>query len=102
MRPEPRLTPDAKADALHAVEHYNAQRPALGFEFLDELEHVTSAIREAPLMFPLVDPPIRRALLRRFPYGVFYAPGASDGSDVVVAIVDLRQDPEVIRRAYAR
>jgi hypothetical protein len=69
MRPEPALTPDAHADVLQAVEYYNGQRPNLGYDFLDEFERMTSLIREAPLLSTLVDPPIRRALLRRFPYG---------------------------------
>jgi toxin ParE1/3/4 len=102
MRPEPRFTPDAHADVAYAVDHYNAQRPNLGYDFLDELERFTGLIRENPLLFTLVDPPIRRALLRRFPYGAFYVPGASENPDVVVAVVDLRQDPDVIRLAYQR
>ena len=74
----------------------------LGFEFLDEFEATTSLIREAPLLFTEVDPPIRRALVRRFPYGVFYLPGSDGEADTVVAVVDLRRDPEVIRHAYRR
>ena len=74
----------------------------LGFEFLDEFEETTSLIREAPLVFTEVDPPVRRALVRRFPYGVFYVPGSDNDADVIVAVVDLRRDPEVIRQAYRR
>jgi hypothetical protein len=59
-------------------------------------------IREAPLLSTLVDPPVRRALLRRFPYGVFFVAGLATTSDVILAVVDLRQDPDVIRRAYQR
>ena len=89
-------------DVLQAVEYYNAQSPNLGFEFLDELEDTTSIVRETPLIFTLVDPPVRRAIVRRFPYGVFYVPGTDDNPDVVLAVVDLRQDPEVVRKAYLR
>jgi hypothetical protein len=102
MRPEPALTPDAHADVLHAAEHYEAQRENLGLDFLDEFERTTSTIREAPLLSTLVDPPVRRALLRRFPYGVFFVAGSGDTPDVILAVVDLRQDPDVIRRAYQR
>jgi len=89
-------------DVLQAVEHYNAQPPLLGFEFLDEFEHTTKLIRENPLLSTLVDPPIRRALVYRFPYGVFFVAGEFDEPDVVVAVIDLRQDPDVIRQAYSR
>jgi hypothetical protein len=67
MRPEPALTPEAHADLLKAVDDYNTQSPGLGFDFLDEFEDSISLIREAPLLFTLVDAPIRRALVHRFP-----------------------------------
>ena len=102
MRPEPALTPDAHADVLQAVDYYNAQRFGLGFEFLDEMDRTTSQIREAPLLSTLVDPPTRRSLLHRFPYGVFFVAGSETEADVVVAVLDLRQEPEVIRQAYSR
>ena len=102
MRPEPAFTLDAHADVLQAVDYYNGQRPSLGFDFLDEVERTTSAIREAPLLSTLVDPPIRRALLHRFPYGIFFVAGGPTEADVIVAVLDLRQDPEVIRQAYRR
>ena len=101
-RPRPALTPAAHADVLDAARHYNAQAPLLGFEFLDEFEQTTSLIHEAPLLFTIVDSPIRRALIHRFPYGVFYLPGSDTDPDVIVAVVELHQDPEVIRQAYRR
>jgi hypothetical protein len=69
---------------------------------LDEFERTTSRIQEAPLLSTLVDPPIRRVLLNRFPYGVFFVAGSQVQPDVIVAVLDLRQDPEVIRQAYRR
>jgi len=88
MRPEPALTREAHADVLQATDYYNAQSLGLGFDFLDEFEDTVSLIREAPLLFTLVDAPIRRALFHRFPYGVFYVSGADDTPDIIVAVVD--------------
>ena len=85
-----------------AFAYYNEQRAELGYQFLDEVEHAIVLIRETPLLFTLVDDPIRRVLLRRFPFGVFYLPGADDESDTIVAVVDLRQDPQTVQRAYLR
>ena len=50
--------------------------------------------------FPEIAPPIheahRRLLVHGFPYGVFYT---IEGRRIIVAaIMDLRQDPEIIRR----
>jgi hypothetical protein len=102
MRPEPILTPDAHADVLYAVEQYASTQSSLGRAFLAEFERTTSLIREAPLLSTVVEPPVRRSLLRRFPYGVFFVAGSLDVPDVIIAVLDLRQDPEVVRRALVR
>jgi hypothetical protein len=102
MRPDPKLTPTASADVAVAVARYDGLRPALGAAFLTELERVMSQIREATASSTLVDPPIRRALLKEFPFGVFFVEGTASESDVVLAVLDLRQDPEVVRGMYQR
>ena len=71
MRPEPRITPEAQGDVLEAAVYYNSQRSLLGDSFIEEVERAISQIRETPMLFPVVDDPIRRILVRRFPYGVF-------------------------------
>ncbi len=50
--------------------------------------------------FPEISPPIheahRRLLVHGFPYGIFYT---LEGRRIIVAaVMDLRQDPEIIRR----
>jgi hypothetical protein len=40
--------------------------------------------------------------MERFPFGVFYVAGTAEEADVILAVIDLRQDPEVIRQAYKR
>jgi hypothetical protein len=97
-RAEPKFTIGAAADVARAAEYYNAQRSSLGYEFLEEVERITAHIRESPLLSTLVDPPIRRVLLRRFPCGIFYVAGVSEEPDVVVAVMDLRQHPDLIRK----
>ena len=43
---------------------------------------------------------VRRQVMQRFPYGVFYE--AHPTRILVAAILDLRQDPEKIRRRLRR
>jgi toxin ParE1/3/4 len=102
MRPDLKLTPTASADVAVAVARYDGLRPALGAQFFAELERVMNQIRESTAASTLVDPPIRRALLKEFPFGVFFVEGAAGEADVVLAVLDLRQDPDVIRGAYQR
>ena len=66
------LTPEAEFDLDEAHAWYSAQRPALGGQFLRAVDRCLTAIRRHPEAYPLVDRKMRRALLRRFPYGVFF------------------------------
>lgn len=91
----PRLTvrPEAELDALDAGSWYEAERAGLGMEFLAELRATLSQIEEGPQRFPVVFREVRRAILCRFPFGVFFVVEAE--SAVVLAITHLRRHPSV-------
>ena len=74
-----------------AYEWYQEQRPGLGVEFLEALDVQFQAIIQSPQLYAQTDRGVRRALLRRFPYGVFYA---SKGEIIsVLAIVRTSRSP---------
>ncbi|MBI4491113.1 MAG: type II toxin-antitoxin system RelE/ParE family toxin [Deltaproteobacteria bacterium] len=52
---------------------YEKEQPGLGLEFLDELRATYNRIIEGPLKYQHLRSGIRRALLRRFPYAVYFA-----------------------------
>ena len=54
-------------------EWYELQSPGLGDEFIAAMELQLKRLEQAPLLYAEVIPRVRRALLPRFPYGVFYA-----------------------------
>jgi hypothetical protein len=59
---------------------------------------VLGRIREMPLQFPEVGQGVRRALLRRFPYGVYFREGpgqVSFGVEVNEALAKEESPPEV-------
>jgi plasmid stabilization system protein ParE len=64
--------PEAEADLEDAAVWYESQRTGLGHSFLDEVESLTRTLAEQPLAFPLLYRNTRRALLRRFPFALFY------------------------------
>ena len=66
------FTEAARADVLEAFDWYEARQDGLGQRFTDELDALAGRIGRSPLQFPLVHGPVRRGLLRRFPYGVFF------------------------------
>ena len=56
-----------------AQEWYELQNPGLGEEFIAAMELQLKRLEQAPLLYVEVIPNVRRALLPRFPYGLFYA-----------------------------
>lgn len=56
-----------------AYEWYDEQVPGLGQAFLAELETQLEIIVQSPQHYAEIQRGIRRTLLSRFPYGVFYA-----------------------------
>jgi plasmid stabilization system protein ParE len=94
----PVLRPAAAADVEEAWLWYEAQREGLGDEFLQVVQDALESIAAFPESAPLVQRDIRRHLLRRFPYGLFYR--LIQGQVVVVACFHARRSPRVWRSRY--
>lgn len=62
----------ARIEVIETAAYYARQRPELGAEFLAELTSAIDAILAAPMSFEQVKPGVRRFLLERFPYGIYY------------------------------
>ena len=71
---------------------YEDQRPGLGGDFLLCVEAVLDAIGENPLRFPTTHKRIKRALVRRFPYAIFYI--IDDESISVLACFHCKRKPK--------
>ncbi|KAB2882708.1 MAG: hypothetical protein F9K40_23345 [Kofleriaceae bacterium] len=61
-----------------------------GNSFLDELESVLDAIQAMPHRFPIVHGTIHRALLRRYPFAVFFRIRPNTSHVVVLAVFPQR------------
>lgn len=85
------LRPESEQDLADAAVWYEEQREGLGNQFLDEVLSVFSVISETPLMFPIVHRNIRRALIHRYPFGVYYR--VESNEIVVVAVMHGSRDP---------
>lgn len=62
----------AQQDIAEACQWYEARQPTLGIAFLDEIGNVEQLIGANPELFTAVRGEVRRAILHRFPYAVFY------------------------------
>jgi plasmid stabilization system protein ParE len=92
------LLPKARAEALEAYHWYEEQRAGLGDAFRDELDEAIERIGRTPLASQTVHKDLRRVLLDRFPYGVFYR--VLPGRIAVVGVIHGRRSPrEWMRRA---
>lgn len=56
-----------------AQEWYETQSPGLGDEFIAAMELQLKRLEQTPFFYAEAIPGVRRTLLPRFPYGLFYA-----------------------------
>ena len=82
----------AAVDEFHAaVAWYEQQRPGLGIEFAAACRSALALIRDRPRVFRLVHGEVRRVVLRRFPYAIFYR--SREAELLVLAVMHERRDP---------
>jgi plasmid stabilization system protein ParE len=93
---ELRFEEEAQQDALEAFGWYEAERPGLGFAFLDAVNAAVERIGHEPLAFALVYRDLRRVLVQRFPYAIYYRVFPRQVS--VVAVLHGRRHPRVRQR----
>jgi plasmid stabilization system protein ParE len=86
-----RLRAEAEDDIYEAAAWYESQRLRLGHDFLDAIEASFARISENPLQFPVLYRGTRRALLPRFPFGVFFR--IERESVVVLAVMHASRNP---------
>lgn len=89
------LTQAAELDLTAAFLWDDDQRAGLGRRFLVEVDRAFEHVAASPLRFPEVSTGHRRALLRRFPYGVYFR--AEETRAVVFAVLHLHRDPAIWR-----
>lgn len=87
------IRPLARLDVLEAVEWYSERSREVGAEFVRVLDDAFESIRRNPAQFPVVDAPIRKAVLRPFPYTILFT--AEEAEIVVLSVFHVRRDPSV-------
>ena len=85
----------ASTDVEDAHGWYEARRPGLGDEFEAALDRALRLIREMPEIGPVVHRQLRRVMVPRFPYCLYYE--FDDARIEVRACLHQRRDPGVLR-----
>jgi plasmid stabilization system protein ParE len=80
----------AEADIAEAARWYGQRSPGLGSEFLRAVDVTLAEIARMPERYPVVRGRARRALLRRFPYALFFV--ASPDLVSIIACMHARRD----------
>lgn len=83
--------PQVDLDIEAAFHWYENEQSELGQEFLNELHASYNRIVEGPLKYQELRSGIRRALLRRFPYAIYFA--IHSNVIVVLAVLHASRDP---------
>ena len=84
----------AKREMDESIAWYENQRAQLGVELAVEINRTLQNISHSPKQFPLMRGEVRRALVRRFPYGVHYV--IENDRVVVLAVYHVKRSPTLL------
>ena len=90
------LRPQAEADVAREYARYESLQPGLGRDFLNEVAACFERIETNPELYQPIYLDLRRALTRRFPFGVFYV--LTDERINVLAVLHSARDPGTWRQ----
>jgi plasmid stabilization system protein ParE len=83
--------PEAEAEIVAAADWYESRSAGLAAELIRAVDAVVAGIQRNPLQHPEIRSPLRRALLRRFPYSIIYRVAAEE--IVIAGCLHWRQHP---------
>ncbi len=83
--------PDALREYSETAKYYKKISPELGKACVDEVEKSIRIILSSPETWRPIDDDIRRYLLHRFPYGIYYT--IEDDYILIIAVMHLSRKP---------
>lgn len=83
--------PDVQGEIDDSYRWYEQKRAGLGQDFLASLDEVFNRLQQTPEAHQVIYKDVRRALPRRFPYGIYYRVHADRVE--VIAVQHSRRDP---------
>ena len=86
-----RFRPKVADDLRDARTWYEGRREGLGDEFMEAVERMLERVDRTPEQFPIIHRNVHRALIRRFPYAIFFI--QEDGERVVLAVLHQAVNP---------
>jgi plasmid stabilization system protein ParE len=87
------LRDEAQAEFDEAFDYYEGQQTGLGVDFVARVQQVFDRISANPQLHGVVFADIRKAVVTRFPYCVFYRAEAARVE--VIAVFHSKRDPSM-------
>ena len=92
MTPVVRFLPEALDDVIESQRWYASRQPGLGQAFAEAITAGVERIASDPAAFPSVHGSVRRLVVSRFPYAIYFREA---GDAIVVIAVHGRQNPRL-------
>lgn len=86
---------EARAEALEAFKWYEEQREGLGAEFRTAVDGTIQRIARHPESYASGYRELRHALVRRFPYAVYFR--LVNDIVIVVAVMHTKRSPSIVK-----
>jgi len=84
--------PLAKSELDDAVKYYNLQVQGLGSRYKSEVKSTIKRVAVFPTAFIEVKPEIRRCIMHKFPYNIYYS--IQDNIILILAIAHQHRKPD--------
>ena len=84
--------PEAEAEFLATVDHYEHSDPGLGEDFAAEVNDAIQNILSYPEAWPVLRGNVHRCLTNRFPFGVLYS--IERDRIYILAVMHLHREPD--------
>lgn len=73
-------------------DYYNLQKDGLGLDFKSDIFTAVNNIASFPTLYPLISSNIRRCLLHRFPFSIFYA--VRNNTVIILSVAHQHRKPK--------
>ncbi|MBK9332424.1 MAG: type II toxin-antitoxin system RelE/ParE family toxin [Ignavibacteria bacterium] len=90
------LRPEVYSDLKESFQWYSDQHEILGMEFIEQIESCFERIKSNPYSYQLIKKNLRRAIVRKFPFGIFYQ--IENNEIIIFAIFHLSRLPGNVKR----
>jgi len=88
--------PEALGEYLGAVSYYADISPRLAESFIESFESAIDEILTYPEAWQIVEEDVRRCLIRRFPFGIYYC---TEGDRIMIyAVMHMSRDAKYWKR----